>query len=90
MRRQAMAMATALLLAGTAGVAMAQGVNSGTADVHTALWPSAKSPAAITDAAAKGDPCLAIAKYKGGISTKRISAAAADYCRRAKIVTGMM
>lgn len=40
-------------------------------------------------AAAKGDACLAIAKYKGGIMTKRISAAAADYCRRAKIVTGM-
>ena len=37
-----------------------------------------------------GDPCLAIAKYKGGIATNRISAAAADYCRRAKTVTGMM
>jgi soluble lytic murein transglycosylase-like protein len=41
-------------------------------------------------AAAKGDPCLAIAKYKGGIATKRISSAAADYCRRAKLVTGMI
>ncbi|MDK9696332.1 MAG: transglycosylase SLT domain-containing protein [Siculibacillus sp.] len=36
-----------------------------------------------------GDPCLAIAKYKGGIATKRISPAAADYCRKAKAVTGM-
>lgn len=41
-------------------------------------------------AAAKGNPCLAIAKYKGGIATKSISAAAADYCRRAKAVTGML
>jgi len=41
-------------------------------------------------AAAKGDACLAIAKYKGGIMTKRISGAASDYCRRAKTVTGMM
>ncbi|WP_333824786.1 transglycosylase SLT domain-containing protein [Pinisolibacter sp.] len=38
---------------------------------------------------AKGDACLAIAKYKGGIRTKRISPAAADYCRKAKTVTGM-
>lgn len=37
-----------------------------------------------------GNPCLAIAKYKGGIATKGIGAAAADYCRRAKIVTGML
>lgn len=37
-----------------------------------------------------GNPCLAIAKYKGGIATTRISAAAADYCRKAKTVTGMM
>jgi len=36
-----------------------------------------------------GNPCLAIAKYKGGIATKRISPAAADYCRKAKAVTGM-
>lgn len=41
-------------------------------------------------AAAKGDACLAIAKYKGGIMTTRISPAAADYCRRAKMVTGML
>ena len=41
-------------------------------------------------AAAKGDPCLAVAKYKGGIATRRISPAAADYCRRAKAVTGMI
>ena len=51
MRRQAIATATALLMAGTAGMTMAQPVNSGTADVHTSLWPAAKSPAAITDAA---------------------------------------
>jgi hypothetical protein len=38
---------------------------------------------------AKGDACLAIAKYKGGIRTKRISPAAADYCRKAKTITGM-
>lgn len=38
---------------------------------------------------AKGDPCFAIAKYKGGIMTSRISAAAFDYCRKAKQVTGM-
>ena len=38
---------------------------------------------------AKGDACLAIAKYKGGIRTKSISPAAADYCKRAKAVTGM-
>ena len=37
-----------------------------------------------------GNPCMAIAKYKGGIATKGISSAAADYCRRAKTVTGMM
>ncbi len=36
-----------------------------------------------------GNACLAIAKYKGGIATKRISSAAADYCKRAKAVTGM-
>jgi soluble lytic murein transglycosylase-like protein len=38
---------------------------------------------------AKGDACLAIAKYKGGIRTRRISPAAADYCRKAKTITGM-
>ena len=37
-----------------------------------------------------GNPCLAIAKYKGGIATKTISPAAADYCRKAKQVTGML
>ena len=37
-----------------------------------------------------GNPCMAIAKYKGGIATTKISPAAADYCRRAKTVTGMM
>lgn len=43
-----------------------------------------------TWAAAKGDPCLAIAKYKGGIATKSISASAWNYCAMAKKVTGMM
>jgi soluble lytic murein transglycosylase-like protein len=43
-----------------------------------------------TWAAAKGDPCLAVAKYKGGIMTKSISAAAWNYCTRAKQVTGML
>ncbi len=37
-----------------------------------------------------GNPCLAIAKYKGGIATKSIPTAAADYCRKAKTVTGML
>lgn len=37
-----------------------------------------------------GNPCLAIAKYKGGIATRGITGAAADYCRRAKTVTGML
>ncbi|NLH83013.1 MAG: transglycosylase SLT domain-containing protein [Phyllobacteriaceae bacterium] len=41
-------------------------------------------------ASAKGDACLAIAKYKAGIMATRVSTAAADYCRRAKIVTGML
>ena len=41
-------------------------------------------------ASAKGDACLAIAKYKAGIMATRISSAAADYCRRAKMVTGML
>lgn len=41
-------------------------------------------------AKAGGDPCMAIAKYKGGMATTKVSPAAADYCRRAKIVTGMM
>ena len=49
MRRQAMVMATALLLAGTA-VAAAQTTGSDAAAVHPELWPAAKSPAAISDA----------------------------------------
>ncbi len=49
MRRQAMVMATALLLAGTAGAA-AQTTGSDAAAVHPELWPAAKSPAAISDA----------------------------------------
>jgi beta-glucosidase len=43
-------MATALLLAGTAGAA-AQTTGSDAAAVHPELWPAAKSPATITDAA---------------------------------------
>lgn len=39
---------------------------------------------------ARGDACLTIAKYKGGVATRSISASAADYCRRAKQVTGVM
>lgn len=51
MRRHAIAMATALLLAGAATTAV-QGVESTeAAKVHPELWPTAKSPAAITDAA---------------------------------------
>jgi beta-glucosidase len=42
-------MATALLLAGTAGAA-AQTTGSDAAAVHPELWPAAKSPAAISDA----------------------------------------
>ena len=49
MRRQAMVIATALLLAGTA-MAATQGAGEAAA-VHPELWPAAKSPAAITDAA---------------------------------------
>ncbi|SBV33396.1 Beta-glucosidase [uncultured Sphingopyxis sp.] len=49
MRRQAMVIATALLLAGTA-MAATQDAGGG-ATVHPELWPAAKSPAAITDAA---------------------------------------
>ena len=48
MRRQAMVMATALLLAGTAAAA-AQTANPDAAAVHPDLWPAAKSPAAISD-----------------------------------------
>ena len=49
MRRQAMVMATALLLAGTAA-ATAQTTDKEAAKVHPELWPAAKSPAAISDA----------------------------------------
>lgn len=48
MRRQAMGMVTALLLAGTA-TATAQTTGTEAAKVHPELWPAAKSPAAITD-----------------------------------------
>src|SRR3546814_13960013 len=50
MRRTALAMATALLLGGTALAAAPEG-DTGAATVHPELWPAAKSPAAITDAA---------------------------------------
>ncbi len=49
MRRQAMGMATALLLAGTA-TATAQTTGTEAAKVHPELWPAAKSPVAISDA----------------------------------------
>src|SRR3546814_16051045 len=45
MRRQAMVIATALLLAGTAMAATQD--SSEAAAVHTELWPAAKSPAAL-------------------------------------------
>ena len=48
MRRQAMVMATALLLAGT-GAATAQTTGTDAAAVHPDLWPAAKSPPTITD-----------------------------------------
>ncbi|KQZ71454.1 1,4-beta-D-glucan glucohydrolase [Sphingopyxis sp. Root214] len=48
MRRQALGMATALLLAGTA-TATAQTTGTEAAKVHPKLWPAAKSPAAISD-----------------------------------------
>lgn len=55
MRRQAMVIATALLLAGTAMAAPETTAPEMTATdaavVHPDLWPAAKSPAAITDAA---------------------------------------
>ncbi|MBB5706410.1 glycoside hydrolase family 3 protein [Sphingopyxis panaciterrulae] len=50
MRRTALAMATALLLGGTALATAPEG-DTGAATVHPELWPAAKSPAAITDAA---------------------------------------
>ena len=49
MRRQAMVMATALLLAGTA-MAAPETTGTDAATVHPELWPAAKSPAAISDA----------------------------------------
>jgi len=49
MRRQAMVMATALLLAGTA-TAAPETTATDAATVHPELWPAAKSPAAISDA----------------------------------------
>lgn len=55
-------MATALLLAGTAGATMAETAVAAAADVHTALWPSAKSPSAITDAATEARIDALIAK----------------------------
>jgi beta-glucosidase len=48
MRRQAMVMATALLLAGTA-MAAPETTATDAAAVHPELWPAAKSPAAISD-----------------------------------------
>jgi beta-glucosidase len=51
MRRSALAMTTALLLAGTATTAASEAAHTGSAKVHPELWPAAKSPAAITDAA---------------------------------------
>ena len=53
--RKAMVLATALLLAGTAGAAMADSPAPASATpsatVHPDLWPAAQSPSAITDAA---------------------------------------
>ena len=48
MRRQAMVMATALLLAGTA-MAAPETTATDAATVHPDLWPAAKSPAAMSD-----------------------------------------
>ncbi|MBB6425061.1 glycoside hydrolase family 3 protein [Sphingopyxis sp. JAI128] len=61
MRRQAMGMATALLLAGAA-TATAQTAATDAATVHPELWPAAKSPAAITDAATEARIDALIAK----------------------------
>lgn len=55
-------MATALLLAGTAGATMAETAVPGAADVHAALWPSAKSPTTITDPATEARIDALIAK----------------------------
>lgn len=51
MRGHAMVAATALLLAGTASAAAPRSAGTDAATVHPDLWPTAKSPAAITDKA---------------------------------------
>ena len=51
MRRSAIAMTTALLLASVAPSVASQPADTGGATVHPDLWPAAKSPAAITDPA---------------------------------------
>ena len=61
MRRQAMGMATALLLAGTA-TATAQTTGADAARVHPELWPAAKSPTAISDPKAEARIDALIAK----------------------------
>ena len=60
MRRPAIAMATALLLAGTAAATETVAVDE--AKVHMDLWPAAKSPEAITDAATEARITALIAK----------------------------
>lgn len=40
-------------------------------------------------ASAKGDPCLAIAKYQGGITRTTVPKYSREYCARAKAATGM-
>ncbi|ALJ14167.1 1,4-beta-D-glucan glucohydrolase [Sphingopyxis macrogoltabida] len=50
MRRQAIAVASMLLLAGTALATAPEQAGTEAAAVHPELWPAAKSPAAITDA----------------------------------------
>ena len=63
MRRQAIAMATALLLTGTAGMAMAEAPGeAASAAVHPDLWPAAQSPAAITDPATEARIDATLAK----------------------------
>lgn len=49
MRRHAIAAVTALLLAGAAAAAAPESGGAGAATVHPDLWPTAKSPATITD-----------------------------------------
>lgn len=61
MRRSAIAMMTALLLASTAG-ASAPETAADAATVHPDLWPAAKSPAAISDAATEKKIDALIAK----------------------------